>query len=139
MAAKKAGETTSKQPLSAEQGSSEPTAKPDKSVTESVPPTKNDEAIDLVEHKTVTVERAPFGLTASNLQQERSKRSKSNHQVVSQVAVNCLNSQESRNVTISKSNHALVVMMSATSENERREATIGDYHRNPCSDEPLSS
>lgn len=61
------GETTSKQPLSAEQGSSEPTAKPDKSVTESVPPTKNDEAIDLVEHKTVTVERAPFGLTASNL------------------------------------------------------------------------
>ena len=45
-------------------------------------------------------------------QQERSKRSKSNHQVVSQVAVNCLNSQESRNVTISKSNHALVVMMS---------------------------
>ena len=45
-------------------------------------------------------------------QQERSKRSKNNHQVVSQVAVNCLNSQESRNVTISKSNHALIVMMS---------------------------
>ena len=45
-------------------------------------------------------------------QQERSKRSDSNHQVVNQVAKNCLNSQESRKVTISKSNHALVVMMS---------------------------
>ena len=35
-------------------------------------------------------------------QQERSKRSDSNHQVVNQVAENCLNSQKSKKVTISK-------------------------------------
>ena len=45
-------------------------------------------------------------------QQERSKRSDSNHQVVNQVAENCINSQESRKITISNSNHAIVVMMS---------------------------
>ena len=45
-------------------------------------------------------------------QQERSKRSNNNHQVVNQMAENCIISQESRRKTISNSNHAIVVMMS---------------------------
>ena len=43
---------------------------------------------------------------------KRSNRSDSNHQVVNQVAENCIISQESRRKTISNSNHAIVVMMS---------------------------
>jgi len=35
-------------------------------------------------------------------QQERSKRSDSNHQVVNQMAEYCLNNQESKKITISK-------------------------------------
>ena len=44
-------------------------------------------------------------------QQERSK-DQTSHQVASQVAENCLGSQESGKVIVSKSDHALVVIMS---------------------------